>query len=112
MIGWSSYLMSIITVTNSFNVHYYELYVNLEIRGTRPSFTANRSPSASPTYRFSADGRRQAGDADTTTDEMLGRMKEAILGITSPKGFDYGAEAEKMGQELLDICSSRIESFT
>jgi len=73
---------------------------------------ANRSPSGLPTYRFSADGRRQAGDADTAIDEMLGRMKEAIVGITSPKGFNYGAEAEKMGQELLDICSSRIESFT
>ena len=31
--GWSSYVMSRITVTNSFNVHYYERYVNLEIWG-------------------------------------------------------------------------------
>lgn len=31
--------MSRITVTNSFNVHYYECYVNLEIWGTRPFFT-------------------------------------------------------------------------
>jgi len=73
-------------VINSFNVHYNERYVNLEIRGTRPSFTANRSPSGSPTYRFSVDGRRQAGDADATIDEMLARMKEAIGGITPPKG--------------------------
>ena len=29
--------MSTIMVVNSFNVHYYERYVNLEIRGTRPS---------------------------------------------------------------------------
>jgi hypothetical protein len=28
MIGWSSYLMSRVMVTNSFNVHYYERYVN------------------------------------------------------------------------------------
>jgi hypothetical protein len=37
MIGWSSYVMSTIMFVNSFNVHYYERYVNLEIRGTRPS---------------------------------------------------------------------------
>jgi hypothetical protein len=29
MIDWSSYVMSIIMVTKSFNVHYYERYVNL-----------------------------------------------------------------------------------
>jgi hypothetical protein len=29
MIDWFSYVLSIIMVTNSFNVHYYELYVNL-----------------------------------------------------------------------------------
>jgi hypothetical protein len=29
MIGLSSYLMSIIMVTNSLNVHYYERYVSL-----------------------------------------------------------------------------------
>src|SRR5258706_13061649 len=28
MIGWSSYLMSRVMITNSFNVHYYERYVN------------------------------------------------------------------------------------
>jgi hypothetical protein len=38
---------------------------------------------------------------------MLGRMKEAMVGITSPKGFDYGAEAEKMAQALLDTFRSR-----
>jgi hypothetical protein len=37
MIGWSSYLMSIIMVANRCNVHYYERYVNLEIRGPRLS---------------------------------------------------------------------------
>ena len=93
-------------VTNRFNVHYYERYVNLEIRGTRPSFTANRSPSGSPTYRFSADGRRQAGDADATIDEMLGRMKEAIVGITSPKGVRLWSGGENGGGKC------RIESFT
>lgn len=40
-------------------------------------------------------------------------MKEAMVGITSPKGFDYGAEAEeKMAQALLDTFRCRIESFT
>jgi hypothetical protein len=29
MIGWSSYLVSRVMVSNSFNVHYYERYVNL-----------------------------------------------------------------------------------
>src|SRR5450631_630311 len=33
MIGWSSYLMSRMMVANWYNVHYYERYVNLEIRG-------------------------------------------------------------------------------
>src|ERR1035441_734550 len=96
MIGLSSYVMSRITVTNSFNVHYYERYVNLEIWGTRPSFTANRSPSGSPTC-FSADGRRQAGDADATIDEMLGRMKEAIVGITSPEGVRLWSGSRENG---------------
>jgi hypothetical protein len=99
MIDWSSYLMSRITVTNSSNVHYYERYVNLEIRGTRPSFTANRSPSGSPTYRFSADGRRQAGDADATIDG-LGRMKEAIVGITSPKGVRLWSGSRENGPSV------------
>ena len=54
----------------------------------------------------------KAGDTDATIDEMLGRMKEAVAGIMLPKGFEYGAEAEKMAQALLDICRSRIESFT
>jgi hypothetical protein len=39
-------------------------------------------------------------------------MKEAVAGITLPKGLEYGAEAEEMAQELLDICRSRIESLT
>jgi hypothetical protein len=41
---------------------------------------------------------------------MLGRMKEAIGGITPSIGSEYGAE--KMDQELLDSRRSRIESFT
>jgi hypothetical protein len=32
MIGLSSYVMSKIMFTNTDNVHYYERYVNLEIR--------------------------------------------------------------------------------
>jgi hypothetical protein len=84
----------------------------LEIRAPAYPSTRKSQPVGSPTCRFSADGRRQAGDADATIDEMLGRMKEAIAGITPPKGLEYGAEAEKMGHELLDISRSRIESFT
>jgi serine/threonine-protein kinase HipA len=61
---------------------------------------------------FAGTAGLKAGDTDATIDEMLGRMKEAVAGITLPKGFEYEAEAEKMAQELLDICRSRIESFT
>jgi len=52
------------------------------------------------------------GDTDATIDEMIGRMKEAVARITLPKGLEYGAEGEKIAQELLDICRGRIESFT
>ena len=90
--------MSRITVNNSFNVHYYERYVNMEIRGAPAHpLPANRSPSGLPTYRFSADGRRQAGDADATIDEMLGRMKEAIVGITSPEGVRLWSGSRENG---------------
>jgi serine/threonine-protein kinase HipA len=53
----------------------------------------------------------KAGDVDATIDEMLGRMKEAVAGITLPKGLEYGAEAEKIARELVEICRGRIEAF-
>jgi hypothetical protein len=77
-------------VANLINVHYYERYVNMEIG--RPPILATRKsqPGGSPTYRFSADGRRQAGDADATIDEMLD-YERSHRRNRRPKGLGYGA---------------------
>ena len=60
---------------------------------------------------FASTAGLKTGDADAAIDEMLGRMKEAVDRITLPKALEYGLEGEKMAQQLLDICRSRIESF-
>jgi serine/threonine-protein kinase HipA len=54
----------------------------------------------------------KTGDADAAMDEMLGLLTEAIGRITLPQALQYGAEGEKMAQQLVDICRSRIETFT
>jgi hypothetical protein len=41
MIGWFSCLMSTLMVTNTFNVHYYERYVNL-LAGTLKNRASSR----------------------------------------------------------------------
>lgn len=60
---------------------------------------------------FASTAGLKTGDADAAIDDMLARMKEAVDRITLPEALEYAPEAEKMAQQLLDICRARIESF-
>jgi serine/threonine-protein kinase HipA len=60
---------------------------------------------------FAGTAGLKTAAADVAMDEMLGRLGEAIGRIALPKGLECGVEGRTMAKELLDISSSRIESF-
>jgi serine/threonine-protein kinase HipA len=60
---------------------------------------------------FAGTAGLKAADADAAIDEMSGRLAEAIGRIALPEAFEYSAEGRKMAKALLEIASSRIESF-
>ena len=60
---------------------------------------------------FAGTAGLKAADADAAIDEMSARLADAIGRIALPKGLECGVEGRTMAKELLDISSSRIESF-
>jgi hypothetical protein len=44
-------------------------------------------------------------------DEMLDRMVDAVGRMMLPKALEYGEDSERVAEQVLGICRSRIESF-
>ncbi len=97
MIGWSSYLMSIIMFINRVNVHYYELYVNLRDTG-RPPIVYHKSQPVPAPARSEVQSQGEHPnlawlDPATKSDEYLNLMRTvAIPDYRSPPG-NKGAHA-------------------
>jgi serine/threonine-protein kinase HipA len=50
----------------------------------------------------------KAADADAAIDDLLKRMGDAIDGISLPKAVELSADAQKMIEDVLNICRTRL----
>jgi len=53
----------------------------------------------------------RAGDADAAMEDMLRRIGGSVDGIGIPQTISHSKEAEKVINNVLDICRRRVEAF-
>jgi serine/threonine-protein kinase HipA len=53
----------------------------------------------------------RAGDADAAMEDMLRRIGGAVDSIGLPQTIGHSKEAEKLINDVLDICRRRVETF-
>ena len=60
---------------------------------------------------LAANSGLKTADADATIDDTLSRMALAIDQLSLPKAIERSQQTEKLIEEMLDICRSRVEAF-
>ncbi|HEY5305231.1 MAG TPA: type II toxin-antitoxin system HipA family toxin [Pseudolabrys sp.] len=62
-------------------------------------------------HKLATTAGLKIADADSAFDEMLENLRTAVSRIGLPKKLEYGADSQRMADELLNLCRGRIESF-
>jgi len=60
---------------------------------------------------LAANSGLKTADADAVIDDTLSRMALAIDQLSLPKAIERSQQTEKLIEEMLDICRSRVEAF-
>ncbi|HEX3885361.1 MAG TPA: HipA domain-containing protein [Stellaceae bacterium] len=63
-------------------------------------------------HALAATAGLRASDADDAIDDMLEKLSRAVDRMTLPRKLSYGAETEKLMEELLEICRQRLKKFS